>query len=502
MRTRGSLFVAIVLLAWAGSGAGDTHYVASGQSIQAALDAAESGDVVEVAPGTYTGPGRTDTQPALVDFQGKAVHLCSSGGPAVTTIDGTGYYHVVQCVNGEGADTILEGFTITGGNADDPGGLEPPIHSGGGGMFNKGSSPTVRNCVFQGNSAGMYGGAGMFNDGGSPTVSECAFNSNSANSFGACGGGMYDKGGSATVTNCTFSRNSSGGSGGGLWGGSVVTNCAFHENTAEAGGGIADAGVVTNCTFNGNGAVMGGGGIESARAVVNCVFVNNSCMGSGGIKSDGVVVNCTFLNNVALGVAAIDGAATVTNCIVWWDSSTNTRVQIGGSCVVTYSDVKGGFPGKGNLDTDPLFVGTEDFHLQPDSSCIDAGTNGPAGGLPPTDLEGNSRLLDGNGDGTAVADMGAYEAPPVSLEQLVQDLIQEVLDLNLEPRVCASLTAQLQAALRLAGDGPAANHAGVVGALNGFIKTVAMCRGKKIPEAEAGALIAAALRIVNLLSRG
>ena len=106
-------------------GVADTiHVPGDFTTIQAAIDAAVSGaDEVVVAPGTYI---------EAIDFVGKAITVRSSGGPDVTTIDGNGAPHVVQCITGEGLDTILDGFTITGGNA-----------VLGGGTFNDASSPTV-----------------------------------------------------------------------------------------------------------------------------------------------------------------------------------------------------------------------------------------------------------------------------------------------------------------------------------------------------------------------
>lgn len=125
-----------------------THYVSPGQSIQTAIDDANDGDEIEVAPGKYN---------EAINFGGKVVRLYSSGGREVTTINGTGHYHVVQCVNGENANTILEGFTINGGKAN---GASYPDNCGGG-MYNSGSSPTVKNCTFIDNS-GNWGG-GMYN---------------------------------------------------------------------------------------------------------------------------------------------------------------------------------------------------------------------------------------------------------------------------------------------------------------------------------------------------
>ncbi|NLW83956.1 MAG: hypothetical protein GXY41_06080 [Phycisphaerae bacterium] len=116
-------------------------------SIQAAIDSAANGDEIVVAPGTYD---------EAITFYGKAVRLRSSGGPAITTIDGTGHYHVVRCVSYENRDTILEGFTITGGNAN--GSVDPDAF--GGGILIIDSSPRVTGCIFTANAAIGYGGGG------------------------------------------------------------------------------------------------------------------------------------------------------------------------------------------------------------------------------------------------------------------------------------------------------------------------------------------------------
>jgi photosystem II stability/assembly factor-like uncharacterized protein len=97
-------------------------------TIQDAIDAANSGEIIEAQPGTYV---------ESIDFLGKAITLRSAtGDPADTIIDGAGAFRVVQCVSGEGPDTVLEGFTISGGNAD---GSFP--NDRGGGMYNVRQQP-------------------------------------------------------------------------------------------------------------------------------------------------------------------------------------------------------------------------------------------------------------------------------------------------------------------------------------------------------------------------
>jgi len=85
-----------------------------------------------------------------------------------------------------------------------------------------------------------------------------------------------------------------------------------------------------------------------------------------------------------------------------------------GLAMVTYSDIRGGYAGEGNIDADPMFVDSDsgDYHLQPGSPCIDTGDNE---GVPPgltTDFEGNPRIVDGDSDSVAVVDMGADEYCP------------------------------------------------------------------------------------------
>jgi hypothetical protein len=367
----------VILLVSSGISRADTHYVSAGQSIQDAINAASNGDQIEVAPGTYN---------ETINFNGKSVRLYSSGGANVTVINGTGYYHVVQCVSGEDADTILDGFTITGGNSQ---------YSQGGGMFNSSSSPTVTNCKFSGNNA--RDGGGMCNyQGSSPAVTNCTFSGN----MGYLGGGMCnDQSSNPTVTGCIFLSNTATLHGGGI-----------HNEHSDPN--------VTNCIFQGNTAFAHGGGMMnnygSLSYIANCIFSGNTAKEwGGGICNVGVtryIINCTFSGNTAAAGGAINNnnsSANVLNSILWGD--VNEIVNNSGSVAVTYSDVQGGFAGAGNINADPCFVNVAsgDFRLKSRSPCIDKGNN--SGVTAATDLDGNPRIVDGDGDGTATVDMGPYE---------------------------------------------------------------------------------------------
>lgn len=102
-----AFFVFMMALAVPAADGATIHVPADFNSIQAAIEDANDGDEIEVATGTYN---------EAIDFKGKAVRLYSSGGPEITTIDAIGLNtSVVRCISGEDANTILEGFTITGG---------------------------------------------------------------------------------------------------------------------------------------------------------------------------------------------------------------------------------------------------------------------------------------------------------------------------------------------------------------------------------------------------
>ncbi len=202
-------------------------------SIQRGIDESVSGDDVIVAPGTYN---------ETINFNGKAIVLRSSDGPDATTIDATGLHDtVVRCISGEGPETKLEGFTVTGGSGK----------AIGGGMLIQDSSPTVDNCVFRDNTIfppglGFCGGAGMAVSTGSPRVINCRFINNVLPNGGKCGGsgaGMMIGASSPTVIGCTFYANSAFDAGGGMENfdsNPVVTNCTFVANEARkwVGGGM------------------------------------------------------------------------------------------------------------------------------------------------------------------------------------------------------------------------------------------------------------------------
>jgi hypothetical protein len=284
-------------------------------------------------------------------------------------------FHVV---NGSGTieTAVLDGLTITAGNANDSNFLS--THSQGGGMYNMEGNPTLNNCTFRGNSA-RRSGSGMYNTNSNPTLTNCTFQKNYARYRG---GGMYNTNSNPTLTNCIF-KNNSASTGGAIYNdesSSNLTSCIFGGNTANEGGGI----------------------------------YNLNCSNIG-------LINCTFVGNYAeFGNASVSNSTNqyvpsytkLINCILW-DGGTEIWNNDVSTIDITHSDIQGSLSsvydpnntviwGDGNIDTDPLFIDKEngDYHLKSQagrwdpvgetwiiddvtSPCIDAGDpNSPVSNEP------------------------------------------------------------------------------------------------------------------------
>jgi len=315
----------------------------------------------------------------------------------------------------------------------------------GGGAYLAGyTSIAVKRCLFVNNSANNGIAGGLYVDGPASLV-DCTFLNNYARDSG---GGLFVDG-SAEITGCTIKNNRSSGGGGGALASGMVSfaDTVFNRNWAEYGGAIhISAGSqarLDRCRVEDNGALVGGGlaTTESSADVmlVSSLIASNQADAYGGGVAAGngtlTVQNCTIANNTAgaLGAGMIVGHDTsVMNSIVWGNVVdprggvwTDEVAQIEGIefATIDYSDVQGWsgtYGGDGNIGLDPLFVAPTDpdgpygpmepdFHLRPESPCINAGLTeavdpGPWDPPPPNlDLDGKPRVLCG------AVDMGAYE---------------------------------------------------------------------------------------------
>jgi predicted outer membrane repeat protein len=228
----------------------------------------------------------------------------------------------------------------------------------GGGIYDLQSNTEIENCTFQGNTAGA--GGGVFHASSSVTIEKCIFLDNDATDPSSIGGGAI-----AGVFNHPVTE--------GL---THIINSLFHGNTAESwGGAIATTHIyprIWNCTFYDNGAGISGGAYHN-NTYSDAPFVRNS---------------------------------------IFWENSPDQLdvVTANTHYYVSQSVVQGGWEGRGeeNSVENPGFVSPEtgDFHLMPGSPCIDEGYSW---GMPEEDLDGRLRPHDGNDDGEAEWDIGAYE---------------------------------------------------------------------------------------------
>lgn len=309
--------------------------------LQDALAVATGGDEVHVAGGTYkpdmdeggnaTPCDRSATFQLIsgVTLYGGYAGLGDAGNPDQRDIevyetvlsgdlegdDGPDFqnnddnsYHVVI---GSGTDNtgILEGFTITGGNAD---GSYP--NERGGGMYSQGGTPTVTHCTFIGNTATCCGG-GIWGGGGTLVITGCTITGNMAND----GGGLAECDG--PISHSEITDNEAWTHGGGLFAcDGTIEHCTIADNRADWGGGLRDCdGPIEYCRITGNRSGNNGGGLdESDGPISNCTVAGNHAGGWGGgfARCDGPISNCTITANTAGGngggLAECNGA--ITHC--------------------------------------------------------------------------------------------------------------------------------------------------------------------------------------------
>jgi predicted outer membrane repeat protein len=296
-------------------------------TIQAALDAAGGGDIVELGDGTFTGDGNRD-----LSFGGQAIHLRSASGDRdACVIDCQGSqsapHRAFVIDSGEGSGTILEGFTITGGAAWRTGSGAPPADARGGGIYCSGASPVIRHCVLSANAAEFDGGALYSTEAAAPRLEDCLFTLNHASS----GGGVLCNSDATSFETCTFTGNTARNGGALAWRESSVSldACTFTGNTADVASGAISAGnasapSIHDCTFTANAAAYGGavtcygGGTPTFS---DCVFTGNSATGGGDwpagcgaaiftdVFSSPAITACTFHDNHA----SVDGGGLYTN---------------------------------------------------------------------------------------------------------------------------------------------------------------------------------------------
>jgi parallel beta-helix repeat protein len=388
------------------------HVPGDQTTIQAGINAANTGDTVLVSSGTYN---------ENIDFQGKNVTVASVSGPNLTTIKGTGVGAVVTFGDNKASSGALQGFTITGGacafiNGYYGGGIyvgstETPTitdniitHNNGcdgAGITVYAAGPTIQSNVISYNqqygSTGGNGGGGIQILGAGVVPVQVIGNTITDNVHSAWGGGIgMNSAGTALIKDNFIGRNSTYGNGGGI--------SMFNDSTPQ----IIQNVIVDNISAEGGGVYWILPANPTAMSMLNNTVVGNNASQGSALYADGFPPVALVTNNILLG----SGSGGAVYCSTYPSYvptfSFNDVFNASGAAYAGACADQTGM--NGNISVDPSFVNvnTDDYHLKFASPAIDAGTN-TASNLPQKDFGGNLRILDGNNDCVSTVDMGAYE---------------------------------------------------------------------------------------------
>ena len=272
-------------------------------------------------------PGTYDEQ---VDFGGVDLQISSSDGAETTIIQSSLGGTVVTFESGETSDASLSGVTISGGSSS--------------GIVVSGASPTITNCIVEGNSGTDGGGIAL--SGSDALISSVWFENNSASR----GGALWIDGGAPTVESCWLEGNeatSSGEAGGlGLTGSSAtVLNNILVDNT-QVGVALEDS---------------------DASFVVNNTIVRS---GTYGLLTTGTPTT-TLINNIVYdsGTAELGALDSGVSSTLTFE---HNDLYGSGTLYAGLSDLTGS---SGNISQDPVFTdeSADDFSLVWGSNCIDYG---------------------------------------------------------------------------------------------------------------------------------
>lgn len=372
-----------------GSGGSGTSWADAYGDLQTAINNAPAGSEIWVAAGVYLPSGTGDRAASFTLKDQLEVYGGFGGfetergqrniGANITYLSGDigalndnsdNSYHVVSVQNIANY-AVLDGFTITGGNANQR------DNDDGGGIFSRSGRAAFSNLVITGNRADDRGG------------------------------GIYTNSTVDLFTNVVIVANQAG------QGGAIFTD----DNTSTDDG-IDSQVTFINSTFSQNSSSSIGGAIRAFRTdltIFGSVFDRNASATDGGAiifsASDVNVTNSTFSNNTAQndggGINVIAGALTVTNSIFWGNQAlTNSQIRTDRPERISNSLVQGGLAGGVSiLDADPLFVdaASGNLSLQAGSPAINIGNNASVPATVSNDLAGFPRISDG------VVDLGAYE---------------------------------------------------------------------------------------------